>query len=124
MQLYLVGGYLSDMSGIYAMYFTGASGSGHAVFVMKNGVIVGADAVGAVLDGTYKDVGDGMLDVSVTLTVPAGTLLVTGAIAGRNPMAQQITTILPANLGNGRPIGVQTPTGPVNVVFRRLRDIP
>lgn len=106
------------------MYFTGASGSGHAVFVMKNGVIVGADAVGAVLDGTYRDVGDGNLDVSVTLTVSAGTSLVTGAIAGRNPMAQQITTILPANLGNVRPIGVQTPTGPVNVVFRRLRDIP
>ena len=42
------------MNGIYAMYFTGAAGSGHAVFVMKDSVIVGADAIGGVLDGTFE----------------------------------------------------------------------
>lgn len=112
------------MNGIYAMYFTGVAGSGHAVFVMKAGLIVGADAVGGVLDGTYNDIGNGNLDVSITLKVPAGTRLVTGATAGREPFAQQITATLPENLGDGLPIGVQTPTGPVNVVFKRLRDIP
>lgn len=112
------------MNGIYAMYFTGAAGSGHAVFVMKDSVIVGADAIGGVLDGTYKEIGDGNLDVTITLEIPAGASLVTGAIAGRKPLEQQITTILPASLGNGEAIGVETPTGPVNVVFRRLRGIP
>ena len=112
------------MNGIYTMYFTGLTGSGHAVFVLKDGVIVGADATGVVLDGTYKDAGEGNLDISVTLKVPAGTWLVTGATAGRDPLTQQITATLPENLGNGRSIGVQTPTGPVNVVFKRLRDIP
>ena len=54
------------------MYFTGAAGSGHAVFVMKDSVIVGADAIGGVLDGTYKEIGDGNLDVTITLEIPAG----------------------------------------------------
>ena len=105
------------------MYFTGVAGSGHAVFVMKDGVLVGADALGGVLDGTYTDLGDGNLEVSVVLTVPAGTSLVTGAVAGRESLTQQVTTRLPTNLGNGSPIGVQTPTGLVNVVFKQLRDI-
>ena len=113
-----------NMNGIYAMYFTGAAGSSHAILVTKDGMIVGADATGGVLDGTYNDTGDGNLDVSVSVKVPAGASFVTGAVAGRDPMVQQISTKLPANLGNGNPIGVQTPTGPVNVVFRRLRDIP
>ena len=112
------------MNGIYTMYFTGVAGSGHALFIMKNGVIVGSDATGGVLDGTYKDAVDGNLDISVTLKVPSGTRLVTGVTAGRDPLTQQITARLPENLGNGRSIGVQTPTGPVNVVFKRLRDIP
>ena len=106
------------------MYFTGVAGFGHAVFVMKDGVIVGADAVGGVIEGTYKNIGDGNLEVSITLKVPAGASLVTGVTAGREPFSQQITATLPTNLGAGRSIGVQTPTGPVNVVFKRLRDIP
>lgn len=112
------------MNGIYAMYFTGVAGSGHAVFVMADGVVVGADAIGGVLDGTYKNVNPGMLNVSVTLRVPAGASLVTGVVAGREPLEQTITATLPENLGNGRSIGVETPTGPVNVVFKRLRDLP
>ena len=112
------------MNGIYAVYFTGVAGSGHAVFIMKDGVIAGADAVGVVLDGTYKNVGGGNLDFSVTLKVPAGASLVTGVTAGREPLSQRMTAVLPENLGNGSPVGVETPTGPVNAVFKRLRDIP
>ena len=67
------------------MYFTGGAGSGHAVFVMKDGVVAGADAVGGVLDGNYKEV-DGKVKFSVSFTVPPGTSLVTGAVAGQEPM--------------------------------------
>ena len=106
------------------MYYTGAAGHGHSVFVMKDGLIIGADAVGGMLDGTYEDIGDGNLDVSVTLKVPAGAALVTGVIAAREPLKQQIAAKLPVDFSNGSPIGIQTPTGPINVVFKRLRDIP
>ena len=112
------------MDGIYVMYYTGKAGSGHAVFIMKDGVIAGADAIGGVLDGTYKHVGAGKLDVSVTLTMPIGGSLVTGVTAEGAPLIQQISVTLPENLGNRMPVGIQTPTGPVNVVFKRLRGIP
>ncbi len=112
------------MNGIYAMYYTGLAGSGHAVIVMKNDTITGADAVGVLLDGTYGNVNDGRFKVSIKLVAPAGTPLVTGVVAGREPMTQQINTELPANFGNGNPIGVQTPDGQINVVFKRLRDVP
>lgn len=112
------------MNGIYAMYFTGTAGAGHAVLVLKDGVIAGADTVGGVLDGTYQDTGDGNLDIAVTMIVPPGARLVTGAVAEREPLTQQITAILPTDLGNGRPIGLTMPTGPVNVIFKRLRVLP
>jgi len=118
------GCYFHGMTGIYAMYFTGLAGSGHAVFVMKDGIVAGADTVGGVLDGTYKSASEGYLDVTVTLTVPPGAWLVTGAVAGDQPMAQEIKARLPENLGGGNPVTVQTPTGPVNVIFKRLRDLP
>lgn len=105
------------------MYFTGSAGSGHAVFVMMDGVITGADAIGGVLDGTYSRAGEGYLDVMVTLTVPAGAWLVTGVAAGETPLSQEIKARLPENLGDGKPVTVQTPTGAVNVIFKRLRGL-
>ena len=112
------------MATVYAMYYTGKAGSGHAVFVMSNGVIAGADVAGGVLDGTYRDAGKETYEVSATLTVPAGTWLVTGKVADQQPFTQEISACLPTNLGGGSPVTMQTPTGPVNVVFKRLRDIP
>ena len=112
------------MEGIYAIYFTGMAGLGHAVFVMKNGIVSGADAMGVMFDGTYRDVGADTLDFSVTMTVPPGPPLVTGVTAEREPLVQEIAAKLPHNFGNGNPIGIDTPTGPVNAVFRKLRSIP
>jgi len=112
------------MSGIYAMYYTGAAGSGFSVFVMKDGVIAGADPLGGVLDGNYKEAGDGKIDIAVNLTVPSGTSLVTGAIAGQESMTQEIKGTFPTSFADGNALPVQTPTGPVNVIFKRLRDLP
>ena len=112
------------MNGIYAAYYTGVAGSGHALFTMIDGSIVGADVFGSLLDGTYRDVGDGDLEFIVTLTAPPGTSLVTGAVAGKEPLLQEIQQVLPADFGNGCPILVRTPTGPLNAVFKQLRNLP
>lgn len=111
------------MDGIYAMYYTGTAGSGHAVFTMKDGVIAGADAVGGLLDGTYEKAEGGDVDISVTLKSLPGTWLVTGKLAEKkDDLMQQITARLPSNFGHGNPIGIRTPTGPVNVIFKKLRS--
>ena len=111
------------MDGIYAMYYTGTAGSGHAVLTMKDGIIAGADAVGGLLDGTYEAAENGNVDISVTLKSLPGTWLVTGKLVGKKDgLMQKITATLPRNFGRGNSIGIRTPTGPVNVIFKKLRD--
>lgn len=109
---------------LYAMYYTGIAGSGHAVFVMKDGVVAGADPMGGVLDGTYEALQSGNLAVAVELRMPPGTWLVTGASSGQEGAVQRIEAELPPDLGAGNPVAVSTPTGPVNVVFRHIRSLP
>ncbi len=111
------------MDGIYAIYFTGATGSGHAVFVAREGVVTGADATGGTLDGTFTPSGNEMIDLDVNLGIPAGGVLVTGFANGGGGVTHRITATIPANFGNGQPVAISTPTGPVNVIFRRLREI-
>lgn len=111
------------MDGIYAIYFTGSWGSGHAVFVAKDGVVTGADAAGCTLDGTFHRSGDEMIHLDVALGIPAGGVLVTGFQNGREGDTQRITATIPADFGGGQPVAIDTPTGPVNVLFRRLRGV-
>lgn len=111
------------MDGIYAMYFTGSSGSGLALFVAKDGQISGADATGGILDGTFKASDDCEIQLDVDLLIPAGGMLVTGFANGGGPVTHRITASLPEHFGNGQPVAVSTPTGPVNVIFRKLRDM-
>jgi len=112
------------MEGIYVMYFTGCVGSGNGLLLLKNGVISGADAAGGIYDGSYTQEIGGMLNVNVRLAMPPGAALVTGATAGSVPMEVNIPTKLPANFANGQSIAIVTPTGPVNIIFKKLRDLP
>lgn len=112
------------MEGIYVMYFTGSIGSGNGLLILKNGVIAGADAAGGVYDGSYTQEPGGTLNVHVRLTLPPGGTLVTGASTGANPMVIDIPAKLPENFANGQAIALRTPTGPVNIIFKKLRDVP
>lgn len=109
------------MEGIYAIYFTGRSASGMGLLVAKDGNIAGADAVGCLFDGTYREAEDGNIDVGMTLNAPPGTMLVTGVqvIDGEPP--DHIFVRLPRNFADGIPVAVHTSTGPINAVFRRIR---
>lgn len=112
------------MNGIYVTYFTGVTGSGHALFMMKDGEIVGADAAGGVLDGTYRIQSDGKVSLSATFNAPVGALLVTGTVVRDENFLQRITAVVSKNFANGDTIPLQTSTGPVNAIFKQLREIP
>ena len=114
---------MTQSNAIYAMYYTGGSGSGHAVFVMLDGTVSGADVTGGVLDGTYAIGDDERVSFDVTLIAPAGVTLVTGQTAGVDPIEQQISATLPLGMGGGSPVQIHTPMGPVNVIFKKLRDL-
>jgi hypothetical protein len=114
------------INGFYAIYYTGVSGTGIGVLAINNGVIVGADMLGGRYDGTYKPSSTtmGSYDANVRITIPPGASLVTGALAGPQPYYMDVAMTLPANLGAEQPVRIETPTGPVNVIFRKLRDYP
>lgn len=109
------------MEGFYAMYYTGVSGFGHAVLILRGGVVCGADATGGTYDGKYEiDAGNHKFEV--VLTVPAGTTLVTGQTLPE-PFSQTISASLTDTFANGQPVPIKTPLGPVNVIFKKLRDL-
>lgn len=108
--------------GIYQITFRGAADWGMGMLVLKDGTITGADVGGILYDGIYHDKGDN-IEVNVTLTVPAGTILVQGTPP--RSMEQKIpftATISKQDLENRQPILIVLPPGPVNVIFNRLRS--
>jgi uncharacterized membrane-anchored protein YitT (DUF2179 family) len=110
------------VEGFYAVFYTGVAGFGHAVLVMKDGIVTGADVVGGIYDGKYAVSGTEGLSIEVTLTVPAGATLVTGQTLPA-PYSQTIKAELPSHFANGQPVPVQTPLGPVNAIFKKLRNL-
>lgn len=110
------------MEGFYAVYYTGVAGFGHAVLILKDDIVSGADATGGVYDGTYASVDGGGVSIEVVLTVPAGTTLVTGQTLAA-AYSQTIKANLPAEFGAGQPVPVQTPLGPVNAIFKKIRNL-
>jgi hypothetical protein len=113
------------IDGFYAIYYTGVSGAGLGVLVVNNGIIVGADMVGGRYDGTYtQNKTTGNYDGKIRITIPPGGSLVTGVVVGAQPFQMDVTATLPPDLGGEKPVRIETPTGPVNVIFRKLRDYP
>ncbi len=113
------------VAGFYAVYYTGVTGSGIVVLALYNGIIAGADMTGGRYDGTYAESSTpGSYDATIRMSFPPGTSLVTGALAGPQPFFMDVNLTLPANLGGEQPVRIETPTGPVNAIFRKLRDFP
>lgn len=112
---------VSNMQGFYALYYTGIAGFGHAVLVMNDGIITGADVTGGVYDGTYTVENDA-IDIKVDFVVPSGATLVTGQSL-MEPLKQSVTANLSLHFADGHPVPINTPMGPVNVIFKKLRSI-
>jgi hypothetical protein len=83
----------------------------------------GADVSGGLYDGKYVPNADKRhVDATLKLTMPAGVALVTGAPASQQTSTQEFPLSLPADLDE-KTIQVQTPTGPVNFKFKKIREL-
>ena len=112
------------IEGIYHVTFRGHADWGMGVVVFQKGMIAGADAAGAIYDGHYVENPDA-IDLQVTLTVPPGATLVTGTPPQPRAFKFEIKASIPTrNLETGEYVTVDTGFGPVNVIFRKLRDLP
>jgi hypothetical protein len=112
------------MDGFFRIAFTGTAGSGFGMLAFHGGLIVGADVAGAMFDGSYTDnSATQALDFQVTMSALAGFVPVQTGIALTEPTSMPISGSIPIeNITTETPTLLQTPLGPVNVVFTRLRD--
>jgi hypothetical protein len=114
------------MEGFFQIAFTGTAGSGFGMLVLHKGIVVGTDVAGASYDGSYtENAFTGELHFEITMNAPAGVTPVQTGI----PLATQISlpinaSLLREDIGTEKPTLVQTPLGPVNVLFKKIRDFP
>jgi hypothetical protein len=111
----------ATMDGFYSVYFTGLVGSGFGLLMIKGGKIIGADTEGVLYDGSYFLTKNGLVG-SVIFKAPPNVHLVTGPKSGEEGLEMAIDLNLPKNFGNGQTLRIDTPNGPVNAIFRKLRD--
>jgi hypothetical protein len=109
---------------LYVAYFTGIAGQSIGLFYIGDGLLVGVDVATMQYNGSYKTKRDGTLEGVVEYVLPAGVSLITGAPAGVAPTKVSTKLTLPADFADGRVITIETPLGPVNAKFEKIRDIP
>jgi hypothetical protein len=109
---------------LYVAYFTGVAGQSLGLFYIGDGLLAGIDATAMQYDGFYQTNRDGSLEGIVEYVLPAGVSLITGAPSGVAPTRVSVKLNLPAGFDDGRVITIETPLGPVNAKFEKLKDIP
>jgi hypothetical protein len=110
------------MNGIYLGYMTGMYGNGLALILIREGVIVGADAGGMMLDGSYSSAGHGY-HVKVAISIPPGCVTIHGIPSGEKGLRYEVEANVPSNLESVPFLTFPTPFGPVNCRFKKIRDV-
>lgn len=108
---------------LYCTYLTGMAGQSVGLFYIGDGIVAGIDIATMQYNGAYTIADDGSLEGAIEYTIPGGTAVITGT----TPLTStKITTPLklPAGFDDGRVVAIQTPLGPVNARFEKVRDLP
>lgn len=113
------------IDGFFRIAFTGANGSGFGMLILHGGIVVGADIVGTTYVGTYTDLAETQeFNFQINVTFPAGvTPVQTGT-----PLAAPITVPMSGTVRHDdiiaeNPILLRNQLGPVNVIFKKIRDL-
>lgn len=112
----------ASINGFYAAYLTGSSGQGFSMLVFKDGIIVGADVVGAKYDGTYTETNAGFA-AKLRVSIPPNTLLVQGPTIGPQGDNWEMDMEFPIDFLSQPFIRINAKHGPVNVKLVKLRDL-
>ena len=86
-------------NGIYRIDYRSADDTGtpdDALFVVRDGSIIGADRHGGVYSGSQRHTSGALDSVRIQLTVPPGGALVTGRVAGLDGAHIDLTSKLDA----------------------------
>src|ERR1700730_9816600 len=112
------------MDGIYVAYLTGRAGTSLLMLVILRGSIVGADVGGITYDAKIEKKKNGSgYHCSGVYVVPAGANLITGVVPPNEPQRIVVEFDLPEDFASGPIVTIETPLGPVNAKFQKLRDL-
>ena len=109
--------------GMYLIEFSGNDGAGGGCLVFDTGQIFGVDTENVKYDGSYEfNQLDGMIDVTLQITVPPNVALVQGFAS---PISTSFCakTKLDPSVSSGR-VHVTTELGKVSASFKFLRELP
>lgn len=111
------------MDGFYVAYLTGKAGNSLGVFTFINGIIVGADVGGVIYEGSYQvDSQNSLINGILKYKVSAGGSLITGFTAPHD-LEFSVPFQIPASFADGNVVRVDTPNGPVNAKFQKIRGV-
>jgi hypothetical protein len=113
----------TDINGFYAGYFAAAAGEGVAIFVLRNGILTGVDAGGITYDGTFEEASQGEFVVEATVKIPPLVPSIIGITGGEQGTSYSIEFKLPSSFLDQPFIRIETPGGPVNMRWVKLRDL-
>lgn len=110
--------------GIYTLYMTGRSGNGIAVVVFLNGSISGADTGGGTYDGTYQTTDDGeSISGKIIFNLPMGVGTISGVAPQTEPTEIEVPIALPLKLDESAYYRIETPNGPINTRFKKMKSL-
>jgi hypothetical protein len=114
---------MKNHDGVYLAFFTGEFGTSIGIFLFKGGVLVGADLGGGIYDGELDALQDSAVATGrVRFRSKEGLVSITGATSDY-PIFLDIEVKLKLPLDTVPFQELQTPTGPVNVRFEKVRSL-
>ncbi len=111
-----------SINGFYGAYLTGTATQGFAMFVFRNGKVVGVDIGGAKYDGTYGDTVGGYA-VKLRIVIPPNVGLVQGVTVGPEGDSSDLGFELPLDFLEKPFLRVNAKHGPVNAKIVKLREL-
>ena len=111
------------LDGFYAGFFTAEAGEGAAVFVIREGVVVGTDLRAFQYDGTYQMTPVGEAKGKATVKVPPGQQSILGVSGGDAGLSYDVDFVLPVDFLDRPYIQINTTFGPVRMRLVKLRDL-
>jgi hypothetical protein len=113
----------STHEGIYAVYATSKSSKGLALLILKAGTIVGIDLERVCIDGTYSEVERDGIEGFVKVIAPPNIKLVQGGSTGPSGFEYEMPFRLPLGFAQAPFCRLETPFGPLNLKFEKLRGL-
>jgi hypothetical protein len=113
----------ASVDGFYTAFVTGKGGNGFAMFLIRRGIITGADFLGTIYDGIITSHESGMYKVTITSRLPPNITNIQGQTTGPEGDVVDLSFSLPSNFLSEPFIRINSTNGPANARFVKIRGL-